>query len=96
MSRKRSVIVGLVGVNLGLLGWLILSLSPTPAAVAQTPGRPQDFSMFTCQIHEDYEALAIVNNVQGAMYVFVPRDTPAGPRLTFTESRDLAHDFGRR
>lgn len=94
--NKRAIIVGLVGVNLFLLASLILMSYDPPATLAQgRGGRAGDFLMATVEIHEDYDALAIINVPVGAMHVFVPRETKAGPRLNWTDTRNLNLDFGR-
>ncbi len=94
--NKKSAIVGLVGLNLFLLAALILTSYEPPEALAQRrPGRAGDFLMCTVQIHEDYDAVAIINVPVGAMHVFVPRETSAGAKLTWTDTRNLNRDFGR-
>lgn len=95
MTRKHSIIVGLVGLNLLLLAGLILSSYSPPAAYAQGRGRPGDYLMATCQVHEDYEALAVVNTQQGGMYVWIPRETGGTIKLAPTGVRNLATDFRR-
>jgi hypothetical protein len=96
MRRQHQIIVALTGLNLLLLAGLILSSYSPPAAYAQGRGRPGDFVMATCEIHEDYDALAVINIQIGAMFVWVPRETRAGIRLAPTASRNLNIDFGRR
>jgi hypothetical protein len=96
MMSKRALLVALAGLNLILLTALIVLAYPPPAAMAQVGGRAGDYLMTTCQIHSDYDALAIINNQVGAMFVFVPRETAAGPKLVPTAMRNLNRDFGRR
>ncbi len=95
--NKKSIIVGLVGLNLLLLAALILASYDPPTANAQVRGgRAGDFLMATVQIHEDYDALAIINVPLGVMHVFVPRETKAGAKLAWTDTRNLNRDFGRQ
>jgi hypothetical protein len=94
--NKKSIIVGLVGLNLFLLACLILASYDPPAANAQSRGgRAGDFLMVTVEIHEDYDALAIINVPLGVMHIFVPRETKVGATLTWTDTRNLNLDFGR-
>ena len=95
MRYKRGIIVGLIGLNLLLLAGLILSSYSMPAAYAQSRGRPGDFLMATCEIHEDYDALAIINIQEAAMFVWVPREVKGGVTLAPTGTRNLTHDFAR-
>ncbi len=95
--NKKSIIVGLVGLNLFLLAVLILASYDPPIANAQARGgRAGDFLMATVEIHEDYDALAVINVPLGTMHIFVPRETKAGAKLQHTDSRNLNMDFGRR
>ncbi|MCB9851062.1 MAG: hypothetical protein H6817_10215 [Phycisphaerales bacterium] len=95
MFTKRSAIVALTVLNLLLLAGFVLSSYSLPTAHAQGRGRPGDYVMATCQIHEDYDAIAVINIQQGGMYVWVPRETKGGVTLAPTGSRNLALDFGR-
>lgn len=95
MLSKRSIIVALTGLNLLLLAALILSSYSPPAAFAQGRGRPGDFMMATCQIHSDYDALAVFNTQKGMMYTFVPRESSGAFKLVPTGFRNMARDFGR-
>lgn len=95
--NKRAIIVGLVGLNLFLLASLILVSYDPPKTLAQSRGgRAGDFLMATVQIHEDYDALAIINVPVGAMHIFVPREVNNSAKLTWTDTRNLNIDFGRR
>ena len=96
MLSKRTIIVGLVGLNLFLLAALVLSSYTPPAAFAQSRGRPGDFIMSTVEIHEDYDALVIIQAPTGAMHVFVPREIKGGAALQYAITRDLNRDFGRQ
>jgi hypothetical protein len=93
---KRTIIVALVGLNLFLLGALILSSYAPPAAYAQVRGRPGDFVMATTQIHKDIDALTVIHTPTGAMHVFVPQESKNGASLQYVMTRDLNRDFNRR
>ena len=93
---KRTVIVGLLGLNLFLLGVLIFSTYDPPAAMAQSRGRAGDFAITTMQIHKDYDAVALINLPAAKMYFFVPQARAKTARLVPTDMRDLNRDFQRR
>ncbi|MGB9626924.1 MAG: hypothetical protein ACPMAQ_18885, partial [Phycisphaerae bacterium] len=56
MSRQ-SVLVLLVGLNLLLLGAIILSLYTPPAALAQAPGRSADYLLVSGRIQIEHDAV---------------------------------------
>jgi hypothetical protein len=89
------MIVGLTGLNLLLLAVLIVFNYAPPAAEAAARGRPGDYLLATIQVHEDYDAIAIVNVPRGAVHVFVPVQTGATAKLQFLGTRNLNSDFGR-
>lgn len=93
MLNKRSIVVALTGFNLLLLAGVILSSYSPPAAYAQARGRAGDYIMATCKIHDDYDALAIINAPKGLMFTFVPRQTANGAKLVPTGFRNLGRDF---
>ena len=95
MFSKRSTIVALTGLNLLLLAALILSSYAPPSAYAQGRGRAGDYLMATVQIHEDYDALTIINVPRGFLHVFVPREIKGGAKLAWTNTRNLNTDFRR-
>ena len=96
MLKKRSIIVGLIGLNLLLLaGLIVFSYSPS-AAYAQSRGRAGDFMMATIQMHPDYDAVAVINGPAGGMYVFRPQSSNQGVKLVLTGSQDLLSDMKRR
>jgi len=95
MNRKRTLIVGLCGLNLLLLAGLILSSYELPAAQAQGRGRPGDYIMATCQIHDNYEALVVINNQISGLFVWVPRQSGKVIKVIPTGSRNLQMDFRR-
>ena len=92
---KRSIIVALTGLNLLLLAALILSSYTPPAAYAQGRGRAGDYLMATVQIHEDLDALTVINIPRGFLYVFRPQQTRNGAKLALTGQRNLNTDFRR-
>jgi hypothetical protein len=89
---KRSIIVGLVGVNLFLLAALVLSAAPPPAAMAQTAGRPGDFMMISCQFTDQYDALYILDNPGRLLHCFAPAGKSAG-KMIHAQTRELINDF---
>jgi hypothetical protein len=95
MNRKRTLIVALTGLNLLLLAGLVLTAYEPPAAQAQPRGRAGDYVMATVQIHNDYEALVVVNIQQSALFVWVPRQSGKAIRLVPTGQRNLDLDFRR-
>lgn len=99
MLSKRALVVALAGLNLLLLAALVLSSYSPPQAMAQRGGRPGDFLMATVQIHEDYDALALINVPVGSLDVFMPQATKAGIKLVWTgeqNTRNLNRDFNRQ
>jgi hypothetical protein len=96
VRRKDNWIVFLVGVNLALLAGVVLFAYEPPAAHAQRRGgRPGDFMMTSVQVHEDYDALCVVNVPRGLMHVFIPREQGQSAKLLSTDHRNLNFDFGR-
>ncbi|MCP4593567.1 MAG: hypothetical protein GY842_22750 [bacterium] len=94
MFGKRSLIVTLVGANLLLAAALILSLDLLPSAYAQRGGRPGDFAVCTVKIHEDYDAIYIIDQQKRHLHCFMPSRAQDGT-LTYVSSRDLASDVQR-
>ncbi len=92
---KRSVIAILVGVNLILLGALMMQSYALPAAFGQGGGRPGDFVCVTAKAAgQTYDVLYVLDVPARKLYGFYP---PSGQakRLTTAPPRDLAKDFGR-
>lgn len=95
MSRKRSAIVALLGLNLLLLAGLFITGFELPKAQAQGRGRPGDYLMATCRIREELDALIMINTQQGGLFVWVPKEASGVVKLVPTGARNLYHDFGR-
>ncbi len=96
MLRKRSLIVALTGLNLLLLAGLVIFSYTPQAAYAQRRGRAGDFLITTVKVHEDFDALAIINIQEGALHVFMPKTADKTVKMVPTHSRDLLRDFNRR
>ena len=94
MLTKRSLIVGLVGLNLLVAAVLIFSLDLLPAAYAARGGRPGDFAVITVKVHKDYDAIYIVDQPVRKLYCFIPSTAHDG-KLTFIQARDLESDIRR-
>ena len=95
MIRKRTLVTALAGLNLLLLAGLILASYEPPAAYAQGRGRPGDYVMATCQVHSDYDVLAVINAQKGLMFIYLPRETRNGAKLVAAGFRNLNRDFAR-
>jgi hypothetical protein len=94
MLSKRSLIVGLVGVNLMLLAALILTAFPPPAAYAQAPGRAGDFVMTSCMVHTDFDVLFVIDRPGSMLHCFTPVPNQPG-KVQYVTSRNLLRDFNR-
>lgn len=93
--NKRNVIVALIGLNVLLAAALVFTTVDPPSAMAQTRGRAGDFAMATIQIHEDYDALALINIPAAKLYFFVAREQGNSASVVPTDVRDLNRDFER-
>lgn len=93
--NKRNVIVALIGLNVLLAAALLFSTVDPPSAMAQTRGRPGDFAMATIQIHEDYDAMALINIPAAKLYFFVAREQGNTATVVPSDVRDLNRDFER-
>jgi len=94
MLSRRSIVAGLVGVNLFLLGVLLFSTFPPAAAYAQATGRPGDFMAVSCQVHQNFDALYILDGPARLLHCFVPAQNSTG-KLVYAQTRSLANDFRR-
>ena len=94
MVTKRSVIVGLVGLNLLLAAVLILSAYPPQAAYAQRAGGSSEILAATCRIDNNYDALYLVDLGERKLHCFVPNRDQSGA-IFYAGSRDLLKDFER-
>ena len=94
MPSKRSIVVALVGMNLFLLGALILSSYSLPAAYAQRAGYAANYVTVTCEVDESYDVLYLVDLPTRRLHAFLPSREAEG-RLEYVDSRDLQQDFSR-
>lgn len=92
--NKRTLIVTLVGLNLALLGALILGSYSLPAAYAQRAGVASNFVAITARANTDYDALYMVDLGQRRLHCFVPNRDHSG-NVQYIGSRDLKQDFSR-
>lgn len=94
MLTKRTLIVALVGLNLALMAALLLRLDMLPRAQAAPGGRPGDFAACTVKIHEDYDAVYVVDQTNRKLHMFVPNPRMDGT-LNLIQTRELESDFQR-
>ncbi|MCK4660454.1 MAG: hypothetical protein KAV82_13110 [Phycisphaerae bacterium] len=94
MFTKRSLIVGLVGLNLALAAVLIFSRDVLPTAYAARGGRPGDFAVCTVKVHKDFDAVYILDHQSRKLHCFVPSKSHDA-KLTFVQTRDLESDIRR-
>jgi hypothetical protein len=93
---KRSWIVILVGVNLLLLGSLLLEGYSLPSALAQSGVRGGEFICVTAKpAGQIYDVLYVLDLPSHKLHGFYP-SLPQSKQLTHAEPRDLKKDFGRR
>jgi hypothetical protein len=91
---KRSLIVGLLGINLFLLAALILGSYSLPSAYAQRVGGASNFIAVTCEADQDYDVLFVIDLAQRKMHTFAATRNRNGDVL-YKGARDLKEDFGR-
>lgn len=96
MFTRRSVIVILVGVNLLLLGLLLVGSYSLPAAHAQIGARAGDFACVTAKVAgQSYHTLFVLDVPSRKLYAFYPVDGHTN-RLAASAPRDLVKDFDRK
>ena len=93
MPTKRSIIVGLVGVNLFLLVALAFSGYSLPAAYGQAGARAYNYLAVTCQVDEDYDVFYVLDLDSRRLHAFAPSRDAKGA-LQHLAWRDLSRDFG--
>ena len=94
MLTKRSVVVGLVGLNLFLLAALVLGSYSLPTAYAQAAGRAGEFLCITSGVSgQDYDVLYVLDLPERKLHAFIPT-IPLG-QLEYATNRDLEKDFRR-
>ena len=90
---KKSIIVGLVGVNLALLVGLVFTMPALPTAQAQPGGAAGGgFAMITNLVDSNTDALFLLDAKAQRLHAFVP-DRRQGGRLTYINYRNLKPDF---
>ncbi len=94
MVTKRSIITGLVGLNLSLLAAMILGNYSPPAAKAQAVGASANFVAVTCQADVNYDVLYVLELGRRTLHCFAPNRDQSG-KVDFAGSRDLSDDFTR-
>ncbi len=90
---KKTLIVLLIGVNLLLLGTLIVTTAPMPAAHAQAAPLGQNYSMVAGEIRDGVDALYLIDLPRRRLHVFVPNRDLNNRRLVYAGGRDLQRDF---
>ena len=95
MFTKRSIIVVLVGVNLLLLGLLLLGTYSPAAAYAQSRGMPGNFVAVTAKAAgQNYDVLYLLDRQHRKLHAFYPQR--AGGKkygYGYGKFRDLKADF---
>ena len=90
---KKSIIVGLIGVNLALLVALVFTTAALPTAQAQPGGAVGGgYAMITNRIDTNTDALFLLDAKAQRLHAFVP-DRRQGGRLTYVNYRNLKPDF---
>ena len=96
MLTKRSLLVFLVGVNLVLLGVLLIGTYSLPTAYAQLPpGRPGDWLAVTAKAQgQAYDVLYLLHRTDRKLYALYPTSVQRKQYEPAT-FRDLKKDFQR-
>ncbi len=89
---KKSIMVGLIGVNLALLVGLVFTTVKLPAAQAQPGGAVGGYAMITNQFESNTDALFLLDAAAQRLHAFIP-DRRQGGRLTYINYRNLKPDF---
>ncbi len=94
MLKKRSVIALLVGVNLFLLGLLIVGSYSLPAAFAQGQGAPGDFiSVVATPSSQSYDVVYLLDTRRERLHALYPSNLQRRA-YGYGGSVDLKADFG--
>jgi len=94
LLTKRSLIVALAGVNLFLLGALLLSASPLPTAYAQRVGGSSNYIAVACEADDSYDVFYVVDLPARRLHAFIASRRQDGA-LEYAGNRDLEKDFRR-
>jgi len=89
---KRSIMVGLVAVNLVLLTALVFTTTELPAAYAQPGAVKGSFATITSRVDANTDALFLLDGTAHRLHAFVP-DRRQGGRLNYINFRNLKPDF---
>ena len=96
MLTKHALIVLLVGLNLFLLGVLLIGSYSLPGAYAQPQARAGDFVCVTAKVRgQSYDVYYVLDLPQRRLHAFYPASQQTREH-THAGSRDLAADFGRK
>jgi len=79
--NKRAIIVGLVGLNLLLLGGVILTAYDLPQAHAQAAGRGSNYLLVAGQIDPGIDALYVLNLDERALDVILVNKQGNKPQI---------------
>ena len=89
---KKSILVGLIGVNLALLMGLVFTTARLPAAQAQPGATVGGYMMVTNRIDNNTDALFLLDAGAQRLHAFVP-DRRQGGMLNYITFRNLEGDF---
>lgn len=93
MLTKRSLIAGLIGLNLLLFAVLLMSSIQSPSAYAQAGGRPGNYITVTAKAAgQSFDVLYMLNPATRKLNAFYPA---RGGKYILAPERDLISDFGR-
>lgn len=91
---KRAILIALVGVNLALLGALILSTYSLPAAQAQAVGRGGDYILVSARADRNHDVAYLIDLRNRSLSIIqASRQRPVVIRKV--AERDLERDFRR-
>jgi hypothetical protein len=101
MMSKQVLIVALVGLNLLLLAGVILTASPPPAAMAQTPtasapAESGNYLLVSCMAEPGNDAIYVLDVTNQLLLAFrTPYPYAIGDpvQIQFVSMRDLSRDF---
>lgn len=94
MSRQ-AILVVLVGVNLLLLGTILISAYSPPAAFAQGVGASGNYILVSGQIDRGHDAVYLFDLRNRLLHVIrATRGRPVG--IGLADTRDLSRDFRPR
>jgi len=94
---KQALIVFLVGVNLFLLGCLLLSAYTPPLAIAQEVAEAgNNYILVAAEAERDNDAVYLIDVTDERLYAFrsaYPRFPDLPVRISLMDVRDLKRDF---